>query len=127
MADRIDKWLWSVRIFKTRTLSGEKCKSGKVHINEKRVKASNEVKVNDLVRVRKEGFELQYKVLKIIQKRVGAPVAVTCYEDLTPEEELRKYQSWFVGKARPEIRGKGEGRPTKKQRREIDEFKGGHF
>lgn len=123
MSSRIDKWLWSVRIFKTRTLAGETCKSGKVRINDKRAKASSDVNMDDLVQVKKDGFNLVFKVLKVIQKRVGAPIAVTCYEDLTPEEELNKYQDWFIGKGQSERRSKGEGRPTKKQRREIDAFK----
>lgn len=123
MAARIDKWLWSVRIFKSRTLANDICKSGKVKINEKRAKASSEVKHGDLVHVKKNGFNLEFRVLDVIQKRVGAPLAVQCYEDITPESELRKYEDWFVGKARPEFREKGDGRPTKKQRRDIDEFK----
>ncbi len=123
MAARIDKWLWAVRIFKSRTISGDSCKSGKVRINDKRAKPASEVKINDHIQVKKNGFQLQFKVLDVIQKRVGAPIAVTCYNDITPEEELRKYENWFVGKARPEIREKGEGRPTKKQRRELDGFK----
>lgn len=123
MSKRIDKWLWAVRIFKTRTLAGETCKTGKVKINEKRAKPSADVKVGDLVHVKKNGFNLQFEVLRIIQKRVGAPIAQTCYNDITPEEELRKYEDWFIGKARPEIRDKGEGRPTKKERRELDKFK----
>lgn len=127
MGARIDKWLWSVRIYKTRTLAGDMCKSGKVRINDNRAKASTEVKINDVVHVKKNGFDFQFKALEIIQKRVGAPIAITCYSDLTPEDELRKYEAWYIGKSRPEIRQKGEGRPTKKQRREIDEFKEGYF
>lgn len=123
MASRIDKWLWSVRIFKTRTLAGDTCKTGKVKINGKRAKASSEVKIEDHVEVKKNGFNLEFIVKDVIQKRVGAPLAVECYDDITPETELRKYEDWFVGKARAEFRDKGDGRPTKKQRREIDEFK----
>ncbi len=127
MASRIDKWLWSVRIFKTRTLAGEVCKSGKAKLNGKKAKASTEIKPGDVVEVKKNGFNLEFKVLKVIQKRVGAPIAMTCYEDITPEHELRKYEAWFIGKARPEFREKGGGRPTKKQRREIDEFKNSYL
>lgn len=123
MASRIDKWLWSVRIFKSRTLATDTCKAGKVKINGKRAKASSEIKIDDQVEVKKNGFNLEFIVLDVIQKRVGAPLAVLCYNDITPETELRKYEDWFVGKARAEFREKGEGRPTKKQRREIDEFK----
>ncbi len=123
MSARIDKWLWSVRIFKSRTLAGEICKTGKAKLNGKRAKASAEIKVGDVIEVKKNGFNLIFNVVKVIQKRVGAPIAVTCYKDITPESELRKYEDWFIGKARPEFREKGEGRPTKKDRRSIDEFK----
>jgi len=64
-----------------------------------------------------------YKVTGLITKRVSATLAAECYENLTSEEELNKYESWFVGKARPEVREKGAGRPTKRERREIDEWK----
>ena len=123
MSTRVDKWLWAVRIFKTRTLASDTCKSNKVRINDKRAKASSEIKVGDIVQAKKNGFNFEFKVLEVIQKRVGASIAVTCYEDVTPEAELKKYQAWFVGKAQPERREKGDGRPTKKQRRTIEEFK----
>lgn len=122
---RIDKWLWSVRIFKSRTLATDACKSGKVKIEGHSVKASYLVQRGETVEVRKNGFELTFKVIDLIQKRVGAPQAQLCYEDLTPQEELDKFKSWFVGKGAAEKREKGAGRPTKKERRQIDGFKGG--
>ena len=120
---RIDKWLWSVRIFKTRTLATHACKSGKVRINDNTVKPSYLLQKEEKIQVHKDGFYLQFKALELIQKRVGAPIAITCYENLTPEEELNKYNDWFVGKAQSERRKKGSGRPTKKERREINDFK----
>mgnify|MGYP000562455201 CR=1 FL=1 len=120
---RIDKWLWSVRIFKSRTIATDACKSGKIKIKGVNVKPSYLVEREELVEVRKNGFDLQFKVIDLIQKRVSAPLAQQCYEDLTPAEELNKYQDWFVGKAAAEKREKGAGRPTKKERRSIDEFK----
>lgn len=120
---RIDKWLWSVRIFKSRTIATDACKAGKIEIEDSRVKPSTSVEVGQMVNVQKNGFNLKYKVVKLIEKRVGAPIAVTCYEDLTPAEELNKYNNWYVGKARPEQRDKGAGRPTKKERRQIDDYK----
>ena len=120
---RVDKWLWSVRIFKSRTLATTACKSSKVKINETAVKPSFLLEGGEILHVRKSGFDLQFKVDKLIEKRVGAPLAVECYTDLTPEEELNKYQDWFVGKAAPEKREKGAGRPTKKERRNIDRYK----
>ncbi len=71
----------------------------------------------------KEGFNLTFEVVALINKRVSATLAQPCYKNLTPEDELNKYKDWFVGKGAPEKREKGAGRPTKRERREIDEFK----
>ncbi len=120
---RVDKWLWAVRIFKSRTIASNSCKSNSVKVNEKNSKASTEVDLGDIVRVHKNGFQFEFKVLKLISKRVGAVIAIECYENVTSQEELNKYQSWFTGKARPEIREKGAGRPTKKERRIIVDYK----
>ena len=120
---RIDKWLWAVRIFKSRTLATTACKSGKVKVGEEKVKPSATVSRDDIVHVQKNGFHMTFKVLDLLEKRVGAPIAQQCYEDLTPEEELNKYNDWFVGKGQPEKREKGAGRPTKKERRKLEKFK----
>lgn len=124
---RIDKWLWAVRIFKSRTLAGDTVRQGKVRVNDKVVKPSTAVSVGDRVTVQKNGFNLQYEILKLIEKRVGAPIAVTCYTDHTPQEELNKYKDWFVGKGNTEFRERGTGRPTKRERRTIERFKGDIF
>ena len=121
---RIDKWLWSVRLFKSRTIATDACKAGKVRIGEEPVKPSYLLSENEVVLVKKDGFNFQYRALQLIEKRVGAPIAVTCYEDITPETEKNKYKAWFLnGTGTAEIREKGAGRPTKKERREIDSFK----
>lgn len=120
---RIDKWLWAVRIFKSRTIAIDACKTGKIYINDTAIKASHWISPDTKIEVRKNGYRFQFKVLKIIEKRVSAPLAILCYENLTPQDELTKYQNWFTGKAIPEARIKGTGRPTKKERREIDEEK----
>lgn len=120
---RVDKWLWSVRIFKSRTQATDACKSGKVKVNDSVVKPSQLIQRGDQLTVRKNGFHFQFKAVDLIRKRVGAPIAQTCYEDITPEEELNKYNSWFVGKGKVERREKGAGRPTKKDRRKIERFK----
>jgi ribosome-associated heat shock protein Hsp15 len=122
---RIDKWLWAVRIFKTRTLATNNCKKGSIRVNQTSAKASSKISIGDIIGVHKNGFNLQYKVEKLIQKRVGSPLAMQCYENITSEEELNKFSDWFIGKGRPEIREKGAGRPTKKERRTIDDFKDG--
>ena len=120
---RLDKWLWSVRIFKTRSKAATACRENKVKIEDKAAKASTLLKGGELIVVNKDGFRYQYEVIKLIEKRVGAPLAVECYKNLTPEEEMRKYDDWFVGKGRPEIRERGAGRPTKKDRRNLMGFK----
>ena len=120
---RIDKWLWAVRIFKSRTLATDSCKSGKVKMNEQNLKPSYLIQRDDVVQVRKEGFDLTFKVIDLLDKRVGAPRAVLCYENLTSEEELNKFKDWYIGKGSAERREKGAGRPTKRERREIDRFK----
>lgn len=124
---RIDKWLWSVRIFKSRTMATDACKAGRVKINESNLKPSYLVTIGEIVNVRKEGFDLTYKVVDLISKRVSATLAEPCYENLTPEEELNKYKSWYIGKGRPEIREKGAGRPTKRERRDISKHKDSEF
>ena len=120
---RIDKWLWSVRIFKSRTLATNACKSGRVKVEQTPIKAAGSVEVGQTVQVRKNGFDLEFRVVKLIEKRVGANLAVECYEDLTPSEELNKFRNWFVGKGQTEVRAKGTGRPTKKDRRELSDYK----
>jgi ribosome-associated heat shock protein Hsp15 len=124
---RIDKWLWSVRIFKSRTIATDACKKGRISVNNIVVKPSFLVQHDAHVSVRKEGFNLTFRVIDLISKRVSAALAVMCYENLTPDEELNKFRSWYIGKARPEWRGQGEGRPTKRERRDLDLFKDGWF
>ena len=121
---RLDKYLWSIRIFKTRSIAANACRSGQVK-NEvgKNLKPSYLIAAQETLRLKKNGFNLILRAEKIISKRVGAAIAQECYTNLTPPEEMNKYKSWFIGKARPEVREKGSGRPTKKDRRTIDEFK----
>ncbi|MGK0366412.1 MAG: ribosome-associated heat shock protein Hsp15 [Saprospiraceae bacterium] len=124
---RVDKWLWAVRIFKSRTLATETCKSKNVAIGEKTVKPSVSVQVGNIVHVKKEGFNMTFKVVQLLEKRVGASIAITCYENLTSEDEMNKFKDWFVGKAQPERRDRGAGRPTKRERRDLEEYKDGFF
>jgi ribosome-associated heat shock protein Hsp15 len=120
---RVDKWLWSVRIFKSRTRATEMCKSGKVSIRESKVKPSQSIAIDDIVEVNKNGYNFRFKVKELLTKRVSAILAQEAYDDLTPPEELNKYEDWFVGKASAERRLRGTGRPTKHDRRTIDRFK----
>ena len=118
---RIDKWLWAVRVFKTRTLAADECRKGRIIINGNTVKPSHVVKNGEIVLVRKPPIIYTYKVLGILDKRVSAIVAKSFVEDLTSNEELSKREI-----ARINInfqREPGTGRPTKKDRREIDRIK----
>ncbi|MFZ1676660.1 MAG: RNA-binding S4 domain-containing protein [Saprospiraceae bacterium] len=122
---RIDKYLWAIRIYKSRTMATEACREGKVKLNGAVVKSSALIVIGDTIEVHKDSFRFRYKVVQLIEKRVSAVLAKPCYEDLTPEEELNKYKMWFVGKGGPERRERGAGRPTKKERREIEGYKEG--
>jgi ribosome-associated heat shock protein Hsp15 len=118
---RIDKWLWAVRIFKTRTLAKTVIDAGKVKLGEEKMKASQLVSVGDIIKVKVNYYFKTLKVLKVIEKRVGAPLAAECYEDLTPEGEKPEMMksAFFMPTA---FRERGTGRPTKKERRDIDRF-----
>ncbi len=120
---RIDKWLWAVRIFKSRTIASEVVKQGHVKRAGKTLKASSLVTPGDKLRVRRNGYDMEYEVLQVLDKRVGAPIAITCYRDVTPAEELNKFDAWSSSGATPGLRERGAGRPTKRERRDIDEFR----
>lgn len=124
---RIDKWLWSIRFFKTRTLATEACSGNKVKVNQQPVKASYQVRPGDLIECKKDYIHYQLKVLKIISRRVSAPLAQECYINLTPEAELNKLSNWYNANPGVELREKGAGRPTKRERRDIDDFKSEHY
>lgn len=120
---RVDKWLWNVRIFKSRSKATDACKKGRIRIGENTVKPSTLIRPGDKLDVRKDGYMLEFKVNELIPRRVSATLAQPCYDNVTPEEELNKFKDWFVGKAPAERRERGAGRPSKKERREIDDFK----
>ena len=118
---RIDKWLWAIRLFKTRSLATTACKAGKVKLDGTNVKPSRDVNIGETYSVRIGPMQKVVKVKGLIEKRVAAPLAITMYEDLTPPEHVEQLKSVFhqpVGK-----RDRGTGRPTKKDRRDIDKLK----
>ena len=118
---RIDKWLWAVRIFKTRAISTDACNSGKVKIDGKSIKPSRVIKLNETITVQKGIIKFVYNVTGLIEKRVSAKIASENVNDLTSEEEKFKMKA---ASAQPvAIRDKGIGRPTKKDRRDIDKLK----
>ncbi len=115
---RIDKWLWSVRVFKSRSLATDACKAGKVKLNGTSLKPSYNVRIGDIILVKKDNFNLSFKVVQLLEKRVSATLAQAAVENLTTEEEMNKFKAWFV-----EQRDRGAGRPTKRERRDIDGYK----
>ena len=118
---RIDKWLWAVRIFKTRAQATEACAGGKVKIDDTAVKASRKIKPGETLLVRKGVIKYMYKVLKIAEKRMGAKLIIDFVEDLTSDDERAKLKSSH--KQPLQTREKGQGRPTKKERRIMDEIR----
>ena len=110
----MDKWIWSVRMVKSRTIATESCKGGKVSVNGESAKPSRTVRVGDMVEVRFRGFSKVYKVLKLIETRVSAKLAAECFEDHSPER---------LPQARPPKRERGSGRPTKRERRALDRLR----
>jgi ribosome-associated heat shock protein Hsp15 len=120
---RVDKWLWTVRIFKSRTSATDACKAQKVKIDNAVVKPSALVTNGSRVELKRNGFIFSFLVKQVLKSRVSAVIAAEAYENTTPKEELDKYKTWFVSKAGTEYRDRGTGRPTKKERRELDEFK----
>jgi ribosome-associated heat shock protein Hsp15 len=122
---RIDKYLWAIRIFKTRSLATEACKAGKVKLNGQNVKPSYEVKLGEVYQIQKGIERKVIKVVGLLDKRVDAKTAVLNYEDQTPVEETYAFKSVFHAPVLK--RDRGTGRPTKKDRREIEELKSEWF
>ncbi|MFJ8359563.1 RNA-binding S4 domain-containing protein [Streptomyces sp. NPDC093984] len=115
---RIDSWIWSVRLVKTRSIGAAACKGGHVRVNGERVKPAYNVRIGDEVRLRHEGRERVVVVKRLIRKRVGAQVAVQCYIDNSPPPPPRE------AIAPAGVRDRGTGRPTKRDRREIERLRG---
>ena len=122
---RIDKWMWAVRIFKTRTIAAEACKKGRISINGALAKAARMVKPGDVIQVRKPPVTYSFKVLQTIEKRVGAKLVPEMMENITAPEQYELLEiskiSGFINRA------KGTGRPTKKDRRELEDFTAPEF
>ena len=118
---RIDKWLWAVRLFKTRSLATSACRSGNVKTEGRSLKPAYSVRVNDVLKVRVNGIHRTIKVVGLLNSRVGAPLVDQYMEDQTPESELNRKPSIDDSGG---FREKGSGRPTKRDRRNMDRFFG---
>lgn len=117
---RIDKWLWAVRLFKTRTLAVEACKKGRISIQGTTIKPSRNIKVGEVIQVKKPPITYSFEVLGIADKRMGAKLVPEYMRDVTPVSE---YEILELSKVSGFIdRGRGLGRPTKKERRDLDDF-----
>ncbi|MDE5731557.1 MAG: RNA-binding S4 domain-containing protein [Bacteroidales bacterium] len=120
---RIDKYLWSIRVYKTRSEAADACKGGKIRLNGNDVKPARTVRPGDVVTARKGAVTYTYKVLELIDKRQGAALVPRYAENLTPEEEIAKLrapvETFFLK------RDRGAGRPTKKDRRQMEALWGG--
>ena len=119
---RVDKWLWAVRVFKTRSQATEACRKGKILIDNQPVKPSRILKVKDVVQVRRSPVLYSFRVLGLLGKRLSAKAIQEYVENITPEEEMEKLrvrETFFIA------RDKGSGRPTKKERRTIEKLRGG--
>lgn len=117
---RVDKWLWAARIFKTRSIAADACKNGRVTINGVNLKPSHIIKAGETICVRKSPITYSFKVLQAIENRVGAKMIPEVLENVTPKEQFELLEmnkiGGFVNRAR------GLGRPTKKDRRSLDDF-----
>ncbi|MGW2252451.1 RNA-binding S4 domain-containing protein [Kitasatospora sp. NPDC001660] len=115
---RVDSWIWSVRLTRTRALAAAACRAGHVRVNGERAKPAQPLRPGDEVRVREEGYERVVIVRKPIRKRVGAAVAAECLTDQSPPRPPREFVAPVFE------RDRGAGRPTKRERRELDELRG---
>ena len=121
MSVRVDKWIWSIRLFKTRTLATDACKSGKITMNGQVLKASKEIRIGDIIEVYKDSIHLKVEVLQLSEKRMGAALINQFRLDLTSKEEYEKAKR--INDSSFERRDRGTGRPTKKNRRTLNDFK----
>ena len=120
MEARIDKWLWAARIFKTRSIAADACKNGRVTLKGERIKPSRIIKEGDVIEVRKPPITYTFRILKAIENRVGAKLVPEILENITPPEQ---YQLLGMNRISGFIdRAHGTGRPTKKERRQLDDF-----
>lgn len=117
---RIDKYLWNIRVFKTRSMATTACKKGQIKMDSKNIKPSKEIFGNELILVRRNQINYQIKVLDLPKSRVGAKLVDLYRKDITPKDAFEKRS--FLKFSKEYYRQKGAGRPTKKERRDIDNY-----
>jgi len=116
---RWDKYIWSVRLAKTRSIATELLAKGKIKINGENIKPAKEVKLGDVINVHKNSAVFSFKVLNFLDKRVGAALVSEFIKDITPIEEIEKYKSY---QSAQRVYRETDGKPTKKDRRALDDF-----
>ena len=114
---RVDQWLWSIRLYKTRSLATDACRGGHVKVNGRAAKPATTVRAGDRVEAHAHGRERVFEVVRPIDKRVGPPVAVECYVDHSPPAPAREEEDLFF------VRDAGSGRPTKRDRRQLNRLR----
>jgi len=117
---RLDKWLWAVRLYKTRSIAAQACDKERVNVNGVNAKPSRNVKPGDHIIIHAGPYKRHVSVIQLSDKRMGAPAVVNYYKDITPTEETEKLLAYRAAMASSGIRG--AGRPTKKDRRDLNEF-----
>lgn len=117
---RVDKYLWCVRYYKSRNMATQACRNGKVKVNNENVKPSREVYPGDKIHIRKDQVDYQLEVLDLPENRLGAKLVDVYRKDITPKENLEKLE--LLKYSKDYYRKKGAGRPTKKDRRDLDDF-----
>lgn len=122
---RIDKYLWAIRIFKTRSLATEACKSGRIKLEGQNIKPSHEIKIGEVYQISKGPERKTIKVTGLLENRMDAKSVAAFYADETPVEQTHAFKSMFLAPVLK--RDRGTGRPTKRDRREIDDLKDGFF
>ena len=117
---RIDKWLFAVRLFKTRGQATEACRRGKIKLNESQAKAAKSIKLGDIINIRQSPMIRSLEVIGLTERRIGAKLVENFAKDITPKEEWDKFYKSKSNRA--ESQNKSQGRPSKKERRLIDQF-----
>ena len=118
---RLDKLIWAIRIAKTRSLAHEAISKGKIKINFKDVKPSYQPQVNDIITIHRNSAVFSYKIIELTDKRIGAKLAHDFIKNITPQEEIDKFEQYLL--SQKSYRINGDGKPSKKDRRALDDFK----
>jgi ribosome-associated heat shock protein Hsp15 len=124
VAVRVDKWLWAVRVYKTRTAANDACRTGRVRVNDEVAKPATRISVGDLVTARRRDRTIIYEVVQLLEKRVSASAAAEAFDDRSPPAPEPGPKAEIDGAIAAGTRDRGSGRPTKRERRRLDKLRG---